>query len=205
MIMRKIAIAIICLCSVATSQAALIALWSFDSSSTAPASGAGSQAGSASMITTGTSNYTTGTTLNDPRPSPTVSPAIAWNSVGGSFTLQISGSGLTNFSVTYAAHKNGNSGDQIWSYSTDGINFTNIAGSFKADPSYTVVTVDFGAITALNGANNVYFKDTFGSDITYDNIQVTSLTAVPEPVTLGLAVFGVCAVAWRIGRRVWAC
>ena len=193
--MLKIAITIICF-YVTTSQAALVALWSFDSSNTSPATG-GSQSGSATFSTTGVSSLTTGTLLNDPRTSPSATQAIAYNTAGGNFTLHISGVGLSGFIVSYAALKNGNSGDQAWFYSTDNSTYTPLATNPKAGPSYTVLTVDFSTITALNGATDVYFRNTFTSDITYDNIQIS---AVPEPITLSLAVFGLCGIAWRLGR-----
>src|SRR5437867_2127660 len=118
----------------------LIALWSFDGSSgttidTTPQSGSGSLTltkESSEIIQAGT-----GTTLNDPRPSPTVTADTQFmNNHGNSHTytilIQITGTAsLQDYMVTYAAKvKNVNTVSQTWAWSTTSASsgFTSISG-----------------------------------------------------------------------------
>ena len=186
-------------------NAALVSFWSFDSSNTTPTSG--TQSGTATLTTSATATFVTGTTINDPRPSPTATPAIEITS--GTLTIHVSGTGLSSFVITYTGQKNGGNGAQSWAYSTDGINFTilgsqpnSLGNSFA---STGTETVNFSSATALNGAANVYFRNTptIGTTVDFDNFQVT---AVPETTNLALAVFGLCVVGLSVSRRVcfWA-
>jgi hypothetical protein len=196
----------ICLSLATSSQAALLALWSFDNSTLVPAIGQGSQSATASLTTVGTVNFTVpaeGTALNDPRINPTATPAAQWGTQGGSFTIQVSGVNVGEFVITYAAEKNGNSGNQEWDYSLDGNTWTTLTTTLKARPKFSTVTADFSGITSLNGASTVYFRDTFDSDIKYDNIQV-SINAVPEPINVAVASFGVCMLVIGFGRRLYS-
>lgn len=176
------------------SQAGLVAFWSFDNSSTATTLGSGT------FTTSGTVSYPTAanaTTLNDPRPSPTATPAMQFSSAGGYLQIQVVGTGLSSFVLSYAGLKTGNSGSQSWEYSLNGTTWTAAPTSPKVGPSWAAYTVDFSAITALNNQTSVFFRDTFSSDLRYDNFQVN---AVPEPVHYALAAFALIFAGVRTGR-----
>lgn len=70
--------------------------------------------------------------------------------------------------------------------------------------SFASYTVDFSGISALNGATSVYFEVTGGEngggDFTFDNFLVS---AVPEPVNMALALFGLGFVGVAVGRRFY--
>ena len=141
------------ICDPRSAEATLIALWSFDDST--PTTTSGSQSGTATLTTTGTTTFVSpGTTINDPRGG-AATPAMRIAS--GTFTLHVSGLGLSSFMVSYAGKENmGTSGAQSWAYSTDGSSFTTL-GSQPSDltAAFATRTVDFSAITALNGATDV--------------------------------------------------
>src|SRR6266581_4677782 len=84
------------ICDPRSAEATLIALWSFDSSTTATTSG--TQSGTATLTPSVAATFVTGTTLNDPRPSPAATPAMQLTSAGSTFfTLHVSGIGLSSF------------------------------------------------------------------------------------------------------------
>src|SRR5262249_33126000 len=85
--------------------------------------------------------------------------------------------------------------DQDWSYSTDGVNFTQITsvplttdGNFQGP-----ATVDLSAVAALNNQSNVYLKATFmgasasGGNTRIDNVQ---FNATPAAGGLPNAIIG---------------
>ena len=184
----------------AQSPAALVAFWSFDNSNLNPTLGSGTFTVSGSVTYTTPANATI---LNDPRPSPTATPALQFSSAGGYLQIQVVGSGLSSFVLSYAGLKTGNSGSQSWQYSLDGSTWITPAGVTqpKVGPSWAAYTVNFSAITALNNQSSVFFRDTFSSDLRYDNFQVV---AVPEPVHCALAAFGLLFAGvrgWRFYLR----
>lgn len=182
-------------------NAALISLWSFDTAPTSspinPTIGSGSL-----TVLSGTFGSTGGTTINDPRTSPNASFAMNFTSAG-SFTLQVSGSGLSGFQLSYAGQKAGGSGDQTWAWSINGTSFTDLASQPAkfAQGNWETRTVDFSGISALNNASTIYFRNTNPGSQYYDNFQVN---AVPEPTHIALAVFGFGAVGIGFGRKAWA-
>src|SRR5438046_2532895 len=90
------------------SQAAVISLWSFDSGSGSSPFNAntdfGTQTGSSATLSTSSAfQFIAGTTLSDPRGSPSAGSAFQFTTgSGGSFILQLSGANLSGFQVTYA-------------------------------------------------------------------------------------------------------
>lgn len=180
--------------------AALISLWSFDTAPTSspinPTIGSGSL-----TVLSGTFGSTAGTTVNDPRTSPNASSAMNFTAAG-SFTLQVSGSGLSGFQLSYAGQKAGGSGDQTWAWSTDNSTWSSTGITQpKLGPSWGTVSVDFSGVSSLNNASAIYFRNTFTTANALDNFQVN---AVPEPTHIALAVFGFGAVGIGFGRKAWA-
>lgn len=194
-----------------SARGALIAEWQFDGYTGGVFSGHNPEYGSQSGATATASGVTlasiTGTTLNQNAAS-TPNYALRMSTgVGGgtgSLILHVSGIGLSSFQITYASQDDGNR-TQTWAWSTDGVNYTALAGGTRdatsASWTTTPLTVDFSSVTALNGAANVYFQNTivFGNNqrVDFDNI---SITAVPEPVHYALAVFGLLFVSTGVGR-----
>ena len=90
---------------------------------------------------------------------------------------------------------------QTWSYSTDGVTFTNFQVVSGLTTTFAVKTVDFGAAN-LGGAASAIFRVTFdgatntGGNNRMDNVQFNA-TAVPVPGTLALVGVGALAVARR--------
>jgi hypothetical protein len=203
-----------------SAQAALIANWQFDTygggalSAFHPDAGAQSATAIANASVAGSPlpvlSHITGTTVNQTTASaPNNALQVQSGANGSSFTLtlQVSGTGLSGFVVTYASGDNSVPGyTQTWSYSIDGTTFTSLPTTINAANTTTfngtAYTADFSAITALNGAANVYFRDTIAlgnnDQVRFDNIAIN---AVPEPVNVALGVFGFCAVVGGVGRR----
>ncbi len=112
--------------------------------------------------------------------------------------LHVTGTGLRDFLVSYATA--GNGAPQTWAWSTDGSTYTTLTPTVTAGSSWTTETISFTGVTALNGAADVYFRDTFapkGATVDFDNFMVT---AVPEPITCALPLFGVIFTAGTAAR-----
>src|SRR5206468_5970251 len=89
------------------SPGALISLWSFDDSSAASPitadSGIGLQPGATLTINGNNRLDNAGTTLNDPRTSPSATFRLEYQGNSGKeFILHLSGAGLSSFQVSYA-------------------------------------------------------------------------------------------------------
>ena len=83
-----------------------------------------------------------------------------------------------------------------WSWSTDDSVFTPFTSlSANRTATWAVETIDFSSVNALDNSSTVYLMLSFSGATSasgnnrLDNIQINA-TAVPEPSTLALAVFG---------------
>ena len=203
-------------------DAALIAEWQFNSYSSGGnlslTAEYGTQAGAAAASATAGSKNTfstiAGTTLNQ-FASSSPNNAIQMATTSGSpdnavLTLSLSGTGLSSFILTYASADNvanpaSSKYTQTWAYSINGSAFTNFATINATNTSFTVYQVDFSSVASLNGAASVSFRNTINwegdnnASVWFDNIAIN---AVPEPINLALAAFGVCGGGMVIGRRV---
>ncbi len=104
-----------------------------------------------------------GTTLNDPRPTPSNSKDLAivnTTANGKSVVFKFSMSGYQDLQLSYAQRSSATGYKvHIWYYSTDGQNFT-LLDTVKGTnvTTYTLREVSFAAVTELNDAENVYIK-----------------------------------------------
>ena len=171
--MKKTLLTIVALTTlVATTQAAIIAHWGFDSftgsplpRSLAPEDGLQTSAtltvDPAGIIAESHLASVTGTTLNGTAAFPGPSQAIEFQSMEGNqngYTLHLSGVGRSDFFVTYAAKSTqaGTTGN-TWSWSLTGAagSFTTVTTTGAIGLTYTTLTVDFSGVTALNGATDI--------------------------------------------------
>jgi hypothetical protein len=181
-----------------TTQAGIIALWTFDGNSTDvnqspvtlntdPGYQNGASLSSAGFSVTGTPN-------GDPRTSGQGSPNYGL-ATGGTLTLQISGIGFSGYQLAYQA-LDGGSGTQSWQWSPDNSSWNSpVSASLPISGlGWSADTVDFSGASG----STIYFRNTIGGSIGFDNIQIT---AVPEPINYALATFGLCVGGISFGRR----
>ena len=223
--MKKILLTIVALTTLtATMQAALIAHWGFDtytSGNYGPVSPEDGLQPTAAItvdpaVPANKLISVTGTTLNGTVAFPGPSQAMEFKQPqanAGFITIHLSGSGLSTFFLTYAAVRS-QSGphDNHWAYSIDGgVTFTDVGvGQMPLDSittTYSIQTINFAGITALDGAADILLHGTFvsnpgGGNDSYDNFQV--LASIPEPVNVALALFGIGIVGVKFGRRLFS-
>ena len=220
--MKKTLLAIFALTALtATTQAALIAHWGFDTYTSGdygpvlPNDGLQGTAGltvDSVNVPANKLNSVAGTTLNDPRTPPNASQAMQFQGQkanSGFITIHLSGTGMDSFTLTYAALRtqSGPENNQ-WSYSVDGgasFSTVGVGQPGAIGTTYSILTVDFTGVTALNGAGDILLRGTptnaGGGNADYDNFQV--MAAVPEPVNVALALFGLGIVGLKFGRRLF--
>ena len=201
-----------------TTQAALIAHWGFDSytGSTTVLPNDGPQAATATFTIAGPATLAagTGTILNDPRIPANASVSLNTSAGTGqnttTFTIHVNGGNLSGFIVSFAANK-GTEGARkhTWAYSTDNVNFKDWVISTQSTFSgYSVLQANFTGVTAINGAQNVYLRDTITeatgttSTTDFDNFQLNATVAIPEPVNVALGLFGLGFAGVILGRRL---
>lgn len=152
----------------------------------------------------------TGTALNaGPGFSTTTSGAAALallnqTANGKHAVFRFSMAGFQDLVVSYATQRT-NSGftSQAWSYSTDGISWTDHQTLTTVPTSFAAQTLT--TITGLNGATDAYLRLTVtganaaNGNNRLDNIQLNA-TAVPEPTSLLLAS-GAIVGGWVLRRR----
>lgn len=136
--------------------------------------------------------------------------AIANQSANGkSMVFSFSMVGYEDLVVTFATRGTGTGFDTgTWSWSTDGVNYTTLAGVNTAthSSSFAVATADFTSETGLNGVTSAYLEYTLSGATSgsgnnrLDNIQFNA-TPVPEPATLGLSILGGLALLGLNRRR----
>ncbi len=165
-----------------------IATWTFpNNTDTSPSlAGGGNQSGSA-QITSPSSSLVAGNgsfALQIP--------------TSGQFTIQINGTSLSGFQVTYDGIVSSGTAGPFWSWSTDNTTYTALATQPGAmTTTWGSFTADFSGISQLNNSSTVYFRDNQVNGATFDNISV-----VPEPINAALVLFGLCIGSVGIGRRL---
>ena len=200
-----------------TTHGGLIAAWTIDNPDyntvyigLSPNNDVTYNPGGVSASLTGTGNGidvgnvfgTGGTTLNDPRSPQSATYALfaAYSGGPATVTVQVNATGLSGFSLSYAAVdlKTGGGSTQDWKWSTDGITYTGLPDSVSLGintSTWSMNSVDFSS-ASVSSPSTLYFQNTIFSGIVgFDNLQVN---AVPEPSNYALAAFGLCIC---FGRR----
>lgn len=132
----------------------------------------------------------------------------------GSFVeISTSLSGYEDPVITFATRGTGTGFDSgTWSWSTDGLTFTDLEGANTASrsTSYSLATADFSGVNGLADASNAFFRYTLdgattaGGNNRIDNFQINasgaSITAVPEPGPAAMLSLAVAVAA--IGARM---
>ena len=110
---------------------------------------------------------------------------------GKSAVFRFSMAGFQDLVVSYATQRTATGfSSQAWSFSTDGLNWTDHQTISGLPTSFATQTL--GSITGLNGATDAYLRLTVSGASTangnnrIDNIQFNA-TAVPEPTSMLLA------------------
>lgn len=110
---------------------------------------------------------------------------------GKSAVFRFSMAGFQDLVVSYATQRTATGFNaQAWSFSTDGINWTDHQSVVPPPAPFGVLTLD--NITGLNGATDAYLRLTLtgataaAGNNRFDNIQFNA-TAVPEPTSMLLA------------------
>ncbi|MCC5840947.1 MAG: PEP-CTERM sorting domain-containing protein [Opitutales bacterium] len=132
---------------------------------------------------------------------------------GNWFQFQISTVGLTELVMSYAGRTTSTGMRSLtWSYSTDGIAFTNFQTVDHFDlfggANYGLVTVDFSSVAAASGAAAFFVRGTFATldgqsnpqaagNTRFDNFQ---FQAIPEPSTYA-AIVGALFLGLVLYRR----
>lgn len=114
-------------------------------------------------------------------------------------TFSTETTGRTDVVLTYGTRSSRRDINHSWSYSTDGVTFTNITTVVSPNSnSFSTQTVDMGAISAVENQAIVYFRLTFSNftaanQVTFvDNVQV-----IPEPAAALLGGLGLLALLRR--------
>ena len=128
----------------------------------------------------------TGTTLNDPRPSPAsgMSLALANSTANGkSLVIKFSTLTLSKIKVLFATRGTGTGFDtHSWEWSTDNVTYTS-CGSNAANKTSTwaVETVDLTSIEAINNAETVFLKLTVsGATSSSGNNRIDNLFIIED-------------------------
>lgn len=128
-------------------------------------------------------------------------------------TLSLSSAGYESLSLSYATRlTNSVTSSQVWTYSTDGINFSSLSTvSPTANGNAQLVNLDLSTLSgsALNNQSAFYLRLTYTSSNAQgsqaiDNIQLNGV-AIPEPSALAFAVAGLGIVLVRTRARARSC
>lgn len=155
--------------------------------------------------TGGVDNFS-GTTLNNFGGAPAGSSLSLVGQNGNGSFIQVNASlaGLQDAVISFATRGTGtgfNSG--IWSYSTNGTDYTDVDGNTSSNSGYSVKTVDLTGVTELTNAASVSFRYTLdgassnNGNNRIDNLQLNA-SAVPEPSAL---LYGAMFAASTLGFR----
>lgn len=194
-----------------SSQAALIAYWHFndlDLTGGAPSSiSADSGVGTISLANWGgTIDNFAGSTINRLGTDLAgVSLSLVNSSGNGSFiAIDFSTMGLTDVVLTFATRGTSTGFDSgLWSYSTNGIDFTpsGVGNTARTASTFALATVDLSSVTAINNQASVTLRYTLDGATSgsgnnrIDNLQIN---AIPEPsISLFSALGGLALLRRR--------
>lgn len=118
------------------------------------------------------------------------------SSLGKYITFSLSSTGYDTLSLSYATRmSSGATGSEIWSYSTDGVNYFSLGSITPTAGSFGVATLNLSTLSgnALDNQGTFYLRMTIGNGTSasyaLDNIQLTGV-AIPEPATVAMVVGG---------------
>lgn len=140
----------------------------------------------------------------------TSSLAIANSSANGfGMVYAFSMAGMEDLSLSYATRGTSTGfSTHVWSYSTDGVTFTDFSTiTGRTNTSFSVQTVNFSSVAALDGDSSVYIKVTISGATNasgnnrFDNVAFTA-TSVPEPTSVALIIGGAMFAIVRRKRAV---
>ncbi|HEY9249098.1 MAG TPA: PEP-CTERM sorting domain-containing protein [Rariglobus sp.] len=129
--------------------------------------------------------------------------------LGKYITFSLSSAGYNSLSLSFATRISGTTtGTELWSYSTDGTNFTSLASVTPTAGSFGLKTLDLSSLssTALDNQSSFYLRMTIGTGTSasyaLDNIQLTgtAISSIPEPSTYAL-LGGLGALGLTLARR----
>ena len=136
---------------------------------------------------------------------------------GKSIVFHFSTLGFQQVNVSMATRRSGQGfNSTVWSYSTDGENFTVITGAStvpSASATYELHSVDLAGITALNEQANVYLKCTYdgaqsaSASFRIDNVQINAYPSGPDtwaPYITGVNVVNETTVAITFNEELSA-
>lgn len=214
-----IAAAALAAMGVGSANAALISYYNFNALSIATASAPGSggvptsisaNSGSGTLSLSGWSGLVDdfgGSTINALNSDAAEeSLSLVSNAGNGSFVqLQFSTAGLEDIIVTFATRGTStgyNSG--LYSYSTDGTNFTQagVPSTATISTTFALATADLSSISAIDDQSSVFVRYTLAGASSVsgnnriDNLQING-TVIPEPASLGLIGVGALALLRR--------
>lgn len=139
----------------------------------------------------GTSENTAGTDFSTVTSGPAALALVNQSANGKSAVFRFSMAGFQDLVVSYASQRTSTGFDsQAWSFSTDGLNWTDHQSLVPPPSPFGVLTLN--NITGLNNATDAYLRLTVSGASTasgnnrLDNIQFNA-TAVPEPTSMLLA------------------
>jgi hypothetical protein len=124
---------------------------------------------------------------------------------GSYITFSLDSAGYKSLNLTYALRLSV-ANSVLWSYSTDGTNWTSLG--YAPTPGTTFTSETLVLPTALNNLSSFYLRATLSNSstsesIALDNIQLTGI-AVPEPSTVAL-VLAFCVIGLGLRSRFNFC
>ncbi len=148
-----------------------------------------------------------GTTLNAPEGvssggSLSIQGGTEAGNNGAYFQIALDMSGLTDLQVSYATRGTSTGfSSQTWSWSTDGVNFTDFSTVSDTNVSSYFV-VDLGVLNTLDGAATAFLRVTFdGATASTGNNRLDNLTLSAVPAPGAIALLGVAGLAGSRRRR----
>ena len=202
----------VCMLSISSAKAAVIAQWNLDAGSQAASTvnGAFLSAASTLAITPGGASLAFPTTGGNPNGYAELTGKA--NAIGNpTFAFSITANtaqALTSLTFDYISTKNDVTGTLSWTYKIGaGGTVTSLGSVNLSGAAWTPETLNLSSIPTLSNGQQVFFVATLSnvnglnngndSEIAFDNFTVN---AVPEPITYALAAFGLIFVGGAAGR-----